>query len=454
MESKKNQLEKYLLNQKTLSHLGRDKLIDIAKKLGIPQNMNSPYQKKDDIIRIIESKTIRKSKTKKHVSNRRSQRGGLSKTITINDLAQIKNQLPYRINYDNLDLGLQDYYPKANKIYVLGDVHGDLLATIESLKIAGLVSIDCNPLKADNQRLVNHVNWIGGDSFLVQMGDQIDRTRPENWDNNQITIDNAYHDEGSDLKIMELFDKLGYQAQRVGGCVISLLGNHELMNVGGDFRYVSSQEFKEFGNKYKDQFKHLSYNKNSGFPYGYWERKFVFRPGGLISKRMAKNRKGAVQIGKWIFVHGGFVPESALKYSIKDINHIIEQFLMGSKDPLINKKYNDLFYSDDSDFSPFWSRKFGYSEEDDKNTFIKTMQALNYKNNDNQPESAKGMVIGHTPQFFNDKAINSSFNNHLWRTDVGMSRAFGPRNNKGNNIYRNIQLLCIKNNDTISIIGK
>jgi hypothetical protein len=455
MESKKNQLEKYLLNSNALSNLNRDRLVVIAKNMGIAKNLNSPYQKKEDIIRIIESKTTRKSKTKRdRGKNRRTQRGGIVKKITLHDLAQIKNQLPYRINYDNLDLNLQDYYPKASRIYVLGDVHGDLLATIESLKIAGLVSIDCNPLKVDNQRLVNHVNWIGGDSFLVQIGDQIDRTRPENWDNNQITIDNAYHDEGSDLKIMELFDKLGYQAQKTGGCVISLLGNHELMNVAGDFRYVSTQEFKEFGNKFKEHFKHLSYNKNNGFPYGYWERKFVFRPGGLIAKRMARNRKGVVQIGKWIFVHGGFVPESALKYSIKDINHIIKKYLEGSKDPIINKRYSDLFYNDDSDFSPFWSRKFGYPEDDDKDTFVKTMQALNYKNNDSQSEGAKGMIIGHTPQFFNDKAINSSFNNHLWRVDVGMSRAFGPRNNKGNNVFRNIQVLCIKNNDTISIIGK
>lgn len=454
MESKKHQLQKYILNHDTLLNLNRDKIIVIAKKIGLTQNFNSPYQKKEDIIRIIESKTTKKSKTKRDKVKRQTQRGGLTKNITLNDLAHIRSQLPYQINYDNLHLNIKDYYPKVGKIYVLGDVHGDLLATVEALKIAGLVTIDCNPLKADNQRLVNNVNWSGGNAYLVQMGDQIDRTRPENWDTNQITMDNAYHDEGSDLKIMELFDKLGYQAQRVGGCVISLLGNHELMNVAGDFRYVSTQEFREFGNKYKDSYKHLSYNKSSNFPYGYWERKFVFRPGGLIAKRMARNRKGAVQIGKWIFVHGGFVPESALKYSVKDINHIISQYLEGSKDPLIRKKYNDIFNTDDGDASPFWSRKFGYPEEDDRDTFVKTIHALNYKNNNHQPEDCKGMIIGHTPQFFNDKSINSSFNNHLWRVDVGMSRAFGPRNNKGNNVYRNIQVLCINNNDTISIVGK
>lgn len=454
--AKHYQLEKYILNKQTLSHLNRDKLISIAKKMGDHTNFNSPYQKKEEIIRVIEFKTVRKSKTKRDrqlVKQRRgTQRGGLYKRLSFQTLNNLKNSLPYRINFDNLELDLQDYYPRADKIYILGDVHGDLMATIESLKIAKLISIDCNPLKVDNQRLLHHVNWTGDNAFLIQIGDQIDRTRPENWDTNQITIDNAYHDEGSDLKIMELFDKLAYQAQRVGGRVISLLGNHELMNVAGDFRYVSTQEFKEFGNRFKDNFKHLSYNKGGGFPYGYWERKFVFKPGGLIAKRMARNRKAAVQVGKWVFVHGGFVPESALRYSIKDINHVVKMFLMGSKEPSIKQTYNDLFYNDDNDFSPFWSRKFGYPEEDDKESFLKTMAALNHKNKKNQYEDAKGMIIGHTPQFFNDKSINSSFNNHLWRVDVGMSRAFGPRNNKGNNVFRNISLLCIKNNDTISVV--
>jgi hypothetical protein len=458
---KQQQMEKYMLNRHTLSHLSRDKLVTITKKIGINKNMNSPYQRKDDIIRIIESKTIKKSKTKRDkikskLSNTGTwgtQRGGLSKQLSLQTLSQLKKSLPYRINFDNLELDLKDHYDKVDKLYVLGDVHGDLMATLESLKLAKLITVDCNPLKVDNQRLIHHVNWSGGKSFLVQIGDQIDRTRPESWNTNQITNDNAYHDEGSDLKIMELFDKLAYQAQKAGGCVISLLGNHELMNVAGDFRYVSTQEFKEFGNRFNEQFKHLSYNKSSGFPYGYWERKFVFKPGGIIAKRMGRNRKAAVQIGKWIFVHGGFVPESALKYSIKDMNHIVKMHLLGSKDPIIKRKYNDLFYNDDNDFSPFWSRKFGYPEEDDKGSFLKTIQALNYKNNNTHTENIKGMVIGHTPQFFNDKSINSSFNDHLWRVDVGMSRAFGPRNNKGNNVFRNISLLYIKNNDIVSIVG-
>lgn len=449
----KQQIEK-LLNKHTLEHMNRDNLVALAKEIGITQTLNSPYKKKDDIINLIEVKTVKKSKTRNHnKSTRETQRGGVFKNLSVQTLNQIKKIIPNSINYDELNLNLHDYYPKSEKIYVLGDIHGDLMATVESLKLAGLIKISGNPDKIDNNRLINHISWNGGKCMLVQIGDQIDRTRPESWDTNQITNDNAYHDEGSDLKIMELFDKLAYQASMVGGCVISLLGNHELMNVNGDFRYVSLQEFREFGNRFKNKFKHLNYSNATGFPYGYWERKFVFKPGGIIATRMAKNRKAVVQIGKWVFVHGGFVPESALKYSIQEINHVVKEYLLGNKDPVIKNKYTDLFYNSNNDFSPFWSRKFGYSTEDNQEDFNKTIAALNHKNGNHQHEKIKGMIIGHTPQFFSNQSINSSFNNSLWRVDVGMSKAFGPRNDKGNNVHRNIRLLCIENNENISVLG-
>ena len=37
---------------------------------------------------------------------------------------------------------------------------------------------------------------------------------------------------------------------------------------------------------------------------------------------------------------------------------------------------------------------------------------------------AEYMAVGHSPQFFNKKGINSILDGRLWRCDIGMSRAF------------------------------
>ncbi|MDH5581533.1 MAG: metallophosphoesterase, partial [Bdellovibrionales bacterium] len=93
----------------------------------------------------------------------------------------------------------------AKNIVALGDLHGDLHATVEVLKKASIID--------ENQ------NWIGKDTILVQTGDQIDR--------------GAY-----DKEIIDLFEKLAQQASLEGGEVHSLIGNHEAMNVYGNFKYV------------------------------------------------------------------------------------------------------------------------------------------------------------------------------------------------------------------------
>ena len=124
---------------------------------------------------------------------------------------------------------------------MLGDLHGDYVATIKSLKLAGVI-----PLNTSYCADPEEIEWIGYDTHVVQAGDQVDRCRPS-WYRDVCADDNTYKDEGSDLKIMRLLDNLNLEAQKMGGAVISILGNHELMNCVGDFRYVSPLEFHEFG---------------------------------------------------------------------------------------------------------------------------------------------------------------------------------------------------------------
>ena len=75
------------------------------------------------------------------------------------------------------------------------------------------------------------------------------------------------------------------------------------------------------------------------------------------------------------------------------------------------------------------------------------MKILNSKNKGNP---IKGMILGHSPQYMWNRGINSSFNNRLWRVDVGMSRAFGPLNKDRK--YRKIQVLEIINDNQYSIL--
>jgi hypothetical protein len=102
-----------------------------------------------------------------------------------------------------------------NRIVAFGDVHGgadELRALLRALTL-----ID----ESDS--------WTGGQTRLVSLGDLLDR--------------------GPDSRaVMDLLMKLEIQAEASGGAVHLVLGNHELMNLTGDLRYVSEAEYAAFRN--------------------------------------------------------------------------------------------------------------------------------------------------------------------------------------------------------------
>lgn len=439
-----------------INSLKREGLIKLAKKykiIGYLSNFTNPYQT-DDQIRM---SVIKEMEGEEQIVNNQS--GGAKNK-------SLKRKYAKRVSSKRLSKKQRDYdsanttqlshmksyfdFPRNGRVVAIGDLHGDLQVTIKYLKLGGVIPMSTNHNMTE-QKDLDKIEWIGGNTYVVQVGDQIDRCRPNNWYRDVCADDSTYKDEGSDLKIMNLMDGLGEKAEKEGGKVISILGNHEMMNCVGDFRYVSPKEFEEFGvycKAKRTQHKRI-------FPYGYKERKQAFSPGGIIAKRYAEKRYSIVQVGDWIFCHGGITPQSASKYTFDEVNEGIRNWLIGKRDRKTKEVFEFMY--DDDDNGIFWTREFGdlanWENERSEKLFKRTMDNVNSKNNRLIGNLAKGLVVGHTPQYMNYKGINSSCNGKMWRVDIGASKAFGPcTSDEYENKFRKCAVLVIENGDNCKII--
>lgn len=265
---------------------------------------------------------------------------------------------------------------------VIGDIHGDFRR---------LLRILIQDLKVIDEKL----NWIAEppDTVIVQMGDQVDYCRHD-------CHRKKPSDVSDDISVLKFMTRLHIIASKKGGMVLSLLGNHELMNVQGNFDYVSRNSDNV-----------TIYNSWTGENDKVISRRDAFRQGGVISSFLATTRMCCVIIGSWVFVHGGYGEGAG---DIDQINKTVYKWLMNITvdDHLVDKILND------EKTSIFWNRAVGkikknLGEESDickKNAdpFLKL-----YPN--------KKLVVGHTIQ---DNGITSTCGDNIYRVDTAISSAF------------------------------
>ncbi|AYV77560.1 MAG: metallophosphatase/phosphoesterase [Dasosvirus sp.] len=306
---------------------------------------------------------------------------------------------------------LDTYIPaiigKKERIVVFGDIHGDYNLTLELFKKANLIV-------ENNGKII----WTGQDTYVVQVGDQIDRCRPDiqrglMCDNPKTTSG----DEANDIVIMELFNDLNRQARLVGGAVISLLGNHEIMNVQGNLAYVSYEGLKQFEN-YIDK-----NNPRRSFQSGQEAREYAFQEGNEYGTMLGCTRLAVVIIGSNLFVHAGIINglikelQINKKSDFESINIKIRKWLLG----LIDRDEIEHIIKN-SETSMFWSRILGKIPA---GTSLSDPKCYQYISNVINFLQVGSIIIGHTPQsFMENMSINSTCSGKVWRVDNGSSAAF------------------------------
>jgi len=357
---------------------------------------------------------MKKYKLKKILIKSKKQKGS-------NDNCPSFPDLPSIVNCDR---------SKINRIIGIGDIHGDLDLAVNCLTVAKVIkqvanknkeSIELKFKRKDSEE-IRYYQWIGEKTIVVQVGDQVDRCRPLS--NDCTDINQTFNDEASDLEILFFFHKLHLMALKVDCAVYSLLGNHEILNVLGNMKYVSYLGLKQFQ---EENHTDLLADRIEAFKLK--SNKLIFENKINLSTFLACSRQSAIIIDGYLFVHAGILDKlikttaehSDTKInnidSIDIINRTVQSWLLGS----INKE-DDIEYVNkllSGNISPFWPRIFGNLEPKlpmenpacQKNV-KPILETLNLK----------GIIVGHTPQLKIN--INSTCDNTVWRIDVAGSQAF------------------------------
>lgn len=292
----------------------------------------------------------------------------------------------------------------ASPIFAIGDLHGDHSAFLAIVRAAGLVD--------------NSGSWIGGNAVLVQTGDVPDR--------------------GPDsLLIVRDLMRLQREAEAAGGRVVTLIGNHEAMNVTGDLRYVDPGEYAAFRDSRSEDRRNRFYRQHRDriesatrehhpdltdmevrqrwiqqTPLGQLELLDAWGPEGEIGEWLAGNPAVALVDGV-LFVHGG-ISDAYAALPVDEINERAAAAIAArdaSPDAIIN----------DPD-GPLWYRGYFMRDEQGERVVIDPGEAETEVERVLAAYGARRIVVGHTPSL---DGIRVLLGGKLIAIDTGISAHYG-----------------------------
>ena len=243
-------------------------------------------------------------------------------------------------------------YTKIDSIGIITDIHGEYGIYLNLLNKMGI--IDAN------------LNWSFGKGHLVVLGDVFDR-------GNMVT-EVFWHIFG-----------LEKQAEKAGGKVHFLLGNHEVMVLGKDLRYINE--------KYRAVESIIDTTYCS-----------LYSDSTVIG-RWLRSKPVMITINDIIFVHAGISAALVRRdLDIDQINQIFSDRILGKNTDQVYTDEELTFLNDD--LGPIWYR--GYFQDTTLNE-SRVDSILNYY-------GKKHIVIGHTT----NKEIHSFYHNKILGADTGI----------------------------------
>ena len=232
----------------------------------------------------------------------------------------------------------------VDSIFVVSDIHGQFDNLVQLLTNAKLID--------------SNLSWIARRNHLVIIGDIFDR--------------------GPDVtRTLWFLHQLEGQAERSGGRLHLLLGNHEIMTFCNDVRYLSGKE-KSIAELYATDYTNMFDIQNS------------------ILGRWLASKPGILKVDAVLFAHGGITP-AYTGFTIESFNdtlfkllhennfkYLLDDSIAAIKMDSVSYGTRLLFFFDDN--SVFWYRGYVVSDSLDKEL---TKALKKFK--------SAIHVVGHTP---------------------------------------------------------
>lgn len=162
------------------------------------------------------------------------------------------------------------------RLMVLADTHGEYEIVVEFLRRQGVIGAD--------------LHWTFGDGQMVVTGDMLDRGPHQ-------------------IEILWLLYKLEAEAKAAGGALHVLMGNHEMMNLRGDLRYI-----------------HPRYAETARI-LGAASYADLFTAETVLGDWL-RSRPSVMKLGDLLLLHGGVSPQVLdAKLTVEDMNAGIRRSL-------------------------------------------------------------------------------------------------------------------------------